>query len=123
MVEHEVTPDPKALREALENCNTDPERKIIKLPLKHGASLAEREPTGRFPLHFAKEPDIVALLVENGAPINTLDLEGRNALHHKIWQLKGVAERLYCLPFTEEEKIVVKAKDFCKVHLENEHQG
>lgn len=42
-----------------------------------------------------------------------------NALHHKIWQLKGVAERLYCLPFTEEEKIVVKAKDFCKVHLEN----
>lgn len=48
LVEHEVTPDHKALREALENCKTDPERKIIKLSLKRGAGLAERDPREDF---------------------------------------------------------------------------
>lgn len=56
--------------------------------------------------------------MERGAPINTVDFEGKNALHHKIMQLKDVIERFYCLPFTEEE-IVVKVEDFCKVRLEN----
>lgn len=122
LMEHGVSPDPYALQSALEYARGDPERKIIKLLLKHGADLTIRDDAeGGFPLHLAEKADIVHLLVENGAPINALDLSGMNALHLYIRHLEDfIKHRLRAWLNTHSaEDVAPEAVDLCRAHLEH----
>lgn len=100
----------------------DPERKMIKLLLEHGADPnrqrrtdeqeQEQEQTGGYPLHFVFNPGVVELLVKNGAHT---DLENISALHQQMRKLRAsIADRV-CMPCTVEE-LVAKATDFCMMH-------
>lgn len=84
MAVFEVSPDSFALYQVLERPYRDPERKIIKLLLEHGADpnrprwIEEREweAVASCPLYFVTDPDIVELLVEK-----------ISAFHQQIWCL------------------------------------
>lgn len=83
-------------------------RKIIRLLLKHGAGLARKKFEGVFLLHLVRDPDVAVLLVENG----------RNVLHHKIYQLKRSTVGRFTLPFSKDK--IAKAKDLYMVFLEHD---
>lgn len=117
LVEYEVIPDPGALKMALEYSDKDPEREIIRLLLKHGAGLAGKKFGGLFPLHLVRDPDIVVLLVENGARINALDSYGRNALHYKMCQLKRSTAGRFSPPPSKDK--IAKTKDLFMAYLEH----
>lgn len=118
---YRVSPDPAALYKALEWSRYDPERRIIKLLLKHGADPNKRqwaegrEAGGGYLLHFTTDPDTVKLLLENGAHVNAVDGYGMNALHLQIRRLLDSPANIQ---FTEEA-VVSMIVNFCIAHLDH----
>lgn len=58
---------------------------IVKLLLDKGAAVNHRTKYGITPLMKARNPKVVQYLLDNGADINAIDREQRNALHWAIY--------------------------------------
>ena len=54
---------------------------IIKLLIENGADVNTRDEGGKMPLHFANKVEMAKLLIDNGADVNTRDEGGKMPLH------------------------------------------
>lgn len=55
---------------------------LLQTLLKHRGALHARDQSGLIPLHFARNPKVIEMLVTAGAELHARDLEGASPLHH-----------------------------------------